>query len=301
MINSKHKYSLAHRIKSSWVSYLMLIPFFSLVLFFIVIPVSAAIVLSFTDFNMVEFPKWVGWLNYQRLFIEDQTFLIALKNTLFFALVNGPISYIFAFIMAWIINEMPRKFRVFMTVVFYAPSISGNIYFIWTYLFNGDQYGIANSFLMNMNIIKEPIQWLTDAKYNMTIVILIQIWLSLGVGFLSFIAGLQSIDISQYEAGIIDGIKNRFQRLWYITIPNMKSMLLFGAVIQIAGALSVGDVTQALTGGYTSMNYSTMTIINYITDYATQRYEMGYASAIGVVLFILVVVCKKSLFRLFRS
>ena len=196
---------------------------------------------------------------------------------------------------------MPRKFRVFMTVVFYAPSISGNIYFIWTYLFNGDQYGIANSFLMNMNIIKEPIQWLTDAKYNMTIVILIQIWLSLGVGFLSFIAGLQSIDISQYEAGIIDGIKNRFQRLWYITIPNMKSMLLFGAVIQIAGALSVGDVTQALTGGYTSMNYSTMTIINYITDYATQRYEMGYASAIGVVLFILVVVCKKSLFRLFRS
>lgn len=278
----------------------MLAPFFSLVLFFIVIPVAAAIALSFTDFNMVELPRWVGWLNYQRLFIEDQTFLIALKNTLFFALVNGPISYVFAFLMAWVINEMPYKFRVFMTVVFYAPSISGNIYFIWTYLFSGDQYGIVNSFLMNMNVIKEPIQWFTDTQYNMTIVIIIQIWLSLGVGFLSFIAGLQSIDTSQYEAGIIDGIKNRFQRLWYITIPNMKSMMLFGAVIQIAGALSVGAVTQALTGGFTSMNYSTMTIINYITDYATQRYEMGYASAIGVVLFILVVVCKKALFKLLK-
>lgn len=299
MIKTKSK-KRRSSIKNDAVSYLMLLPFFSLFLIFMVIPVVAAIALSFTDFNMVEMPRFNGLTNYIRLFVEDRVFVTVLKNTFFFAILCGPLSYIFAFVMAWVINEMPRPLRVFMTVLFYAPSISGNIYFIWTYLFSGDEYGIVNSFLMNIGLISEPQLWLTDTKYNMALVIIVQIWVSLGVSFLSFIAGLQSVDVSQYEAGVMDGIRNRFQRLWYITIPNMKSMLLFGAILQISGALSVGGITSALTGGINSLNYSTATIINYLEDYATSRYEMGYASAIGVVLFALVVISKKLIFKLLK-
>ena len=217
-----------------------------------------------------------------------------------FAVICGPISYLFAFFMAWLINEMPRKLRVLLTVIFYAPSVSGNIYFIWTYLFSGDSYGLVNGWLMDLGVIQTPVLWLTDPTYNLTIIIIVQLWLSLGVSFLSFIAGLQGIDQSQYEAGAIDGIRNRFQELWYITIPNMKSMMLFGAVMQIATIFGVGDITQNLGGGYNSVNYSTLTILNHITDYGSVRYEMGYACCVAVILFLLIILFKKLVFRLLK-
>jgi len=286
--------------KNIAVSYSMLLPFILLFLVFTILPIVSAFFLSLTDFNMLEIPKFVGWRNFQRLFFEDSVFLIALKNTLIFALITGPLSYVLAFFFAWLINEMPKRGRVFLTVVFYAPSVSGNIYFLWQYLFSGDSYGLVNGVLIQLGLLSEPVLWLTDPKYNLTIIIIIQLWLSLGVGFLAFIAGLQSVDSSQYEAGAIDGIRNRFQELWYLTIPNMKDMMLFGAVMQIAGAFSVGAITQALSGGYMSVSYSTLTIINHITDYGTVRYEMGYASAVAVILFLLVYGSRKLIFRFLR-
>ena len=291
---------LLAEMKRHMVSYTMVLPFIVIFAIFTLLPILSAILLSFTNFNMLELPHFVGWLNYKRLVLEDDVFLIAFKNTLVFAFINGPISYLLSFLLAWIINEMPRKFRVFMTIVFYAPSVTGNVYFLWKYLFSGDIYGLVNGFLMRMGILKEPVLWFQDPQYNLTIVIIIQLWLSLGVSFLAFIAGFQSIDRSQYEACAIDGVKNRFQELWYITIPNMKEMMLFGAVMQIASTFSVGAITQELTGGYTSVQYSTLTIINHLTDYGTVRYEMGYASAIAVILFIMVLVTKKIIFRLLK-
>lgn len=278
----------------------MLAPFMIFFIMFTVLPVLAAVALSFTNFNMLEVPEFVGFQNYQRLFVEDTVFLTAIKNTMIFAVICGPVSYLFAFFMAWLINEMPRKLRVLLTVIFYAPSVSGNVYFIWTYLFSGDSYGLVNGWLMDLGIIQTPVLWLTDPKYNLTIIIIVQLWLSLGVSFLSFIAGLQGIDQSQYEAGAIDGIRNRFQELWYITIPNMKSMMLFGAVMQIATIFGVGDITQNLGGGYNSVNYSTLTILNHITDYGSIRYEMGYACCVAVILFILIILFKKLVFRLLK-
>lgn len=295
----KREHSLARRIAKNGVSYAMLAPFMICFIIFTVLPVLAAIGLSFTDFNMLETPGFVGIDNYTRLF-QDDIFLIGFKNTMILAFLCGPLSYLFSFFMAWVINEMPKPLRVFMTIVFYAPSVSANVYFIWTYLFSGDSYGIVNSTLQQLGLIREPILWLTDPAYNLTIVIVVQLWLSLGVSFLSFIAGFQGVDASQYEAGAIDGVKNRFQELWYITIPNMKSMMLFGAVMQIANSFSCGAVSQDLTGGYQSVNYSTMTILNYITDYGSVRYEMGYACCIGVVLFVLIVLSKKLIFRLLK-
>ncbi|MDD4545701.1 MAG: sugar ABC transporter permease [Oscillospiraceae bacterium] len=267
---------------------------------FTLVPIVSAIALSFSDFNMLELPSWVGWANYRRLIFEDDVLLIALKNTLIFAIITGPVSYIFAFVFAWLINEMPSKMRVLMTIIFYAPSVSGNVYFLWQYIFSSDSYGLVNGILISNGIIDEPILWFTDPNYNLIIIIIVQLWLSLGVSFLAFIAGLQSIDRTQYEAGAIDGIRNRFQELWHITLPNMKAMLLFGAVMQISGAFSVGTITQALSGGYMSVRYSTLTIINHMTDYGTVRYEMGYASAISVILFIMVYLSKKLVFRLLK-
>lgn len=296
----KNEHSLGRRIRKGAVSYAMLAPFMIFFIMFTVLPVLAAVGLSFTNFNMLEVPEFVGFQNYQRLFVEDTVFLTAIKNTMIFAVICGPISYLFAFFMAWLINEMPRKLRVLLTVIFYAPSVSGNVYFIWTYLFSGDSYGLVNGWLMDLGLIQTPVLWLTDPKYNLAIIIIIQLWLSLGVSFLSFIAGLQGIDQSQYEAGAIDGIRNRFQELWYITIPNMKSMMLFGAVMQIATIFGVGDLTQNLGGGYNSVNYSTLTILNHITDYGSVRYEMGYACCVAVILFLLIILFKKLVFRLLK-
>ncbi|MCL2545967.1 MAG: sugar ABC transporter permease [Oscillospiraceae bacterium] len=293
------KLKLGYRIKNNMGSYAMIAPFFIFFIVFTVIPVLAAIVVSFTDFNLFSFPNFVGASNYMRM-ADDRLLFIALRNTMVFVFINGPIGFVFAFLMAWLINEMPRKLRVLMTVLFYAPSVSGNVFFIWQFLFSGDMYGMANGFLMRIGYIQEPVQWLTSTETNLTIAVIVSLWMSLGIGFLAFIAGFQSIDESQYEAGTMDGVANRGQELWYITIPNMKNMLLFAAVLQIAGAFSVGAVTQALTGGFGSANYSTLTILNLIDDYAQVRLEMGYASALGVLLFAMIVVSKKLIFKLLK-
>ncbi|AIQ16032.1 ABC transporter permease [Paenibacillus sp. FSL H7-0357] len=269
-------------------SYILMAPYMILFAVFTVLPVLVSIVLSFTYFNMLEFPKFIGWQNYTRLFLEDDVFLIALKNTLLFAVITGPISYIACFVFAWIINELSPKLRAVMTLVFYAPSISGNVYFIWLMIFSGDRYGIMNGLLLKFGFILEPIQWLKTEGYIMPIIILVQLWLSLGTGFLTFIAGLQTVDGTLYEAGAVDGIKNRWQELWYITLPSMRPQLMFGAVIQITTAFAVADVSIALAG-FPSVNYAAETIVTHLIDFGTTRFEMGYASAIATVLFLIMV------------
>lgn len=300
MKTADYKLTLRYRMKKASASYFMLLPFCIFFVVFTVLPILAAILLSLTDFNMLQFPAFVGFENYSRLILEDDVFLTAIKNTLVLAIINGPFSYIIAFFLAWLINEMPKKIRVLMTFIFYAPSISGNAYFVWKYLFSGDSYGYINGMLLNTGIINEPVLWLTDASTAMFVVILVQFWTSLGVSFLAFVAGFQSVDKSQYEAAAVDGVKNRFEELWYITVPNMKSMLLFGAVMQIANTFSVGAITDALTGGHMSIQSSTLTIINHMGDYGSVRYEMGYACAISVILFAMVYLSKKIIFGILK-
>ncbi|WP_020619987.1 carbohydrate ABC transporter permease [Paenibacillus daejeonensis] len=264
--------------------YVLMSPFMLIFFLFTVIPVAMSLVLSFFYFNMLEFPRFIGWQNYARLFLNDDVFLIALKNTLLFAVITGPISYVACFLFAWIINELSPKVRAFMTLVFYAPSISGNVFFIWLIIFSGDSYGYLNGFLMRVGFILEPIQWLQDEKYILAIVIIVQLWLSLGTSFLAFIAGLQTIDKTLVEAGSVDGIKNRWQELWYITLPSMKPQLMFGAVMQITAAFAVADISIALAG-FPSVNYAAHTVVTHLMDFGTIRFEMGYASAIATVLF----------------
>jgi len=266
--------------------FVLLAPYMVLFLLFTVLPVIISIFFSFTHFNMLEFPSWVGWENYSKLLWNDDVFLIGLKNTLIFAVITGPVSYIACFVFAWLINELNPKVRAFMTLVFFAPSISGNVFFIWQIIFSSDSYGIMNGFLMKIGIIYEPVQWLQDPQYMLAIIILVQLWLSLGTSFLAFIAGLQTVDRTLYEAGAVDGVKNRWQELWFITLPSMRPQLMFGAVIQITASLAVADVAMALAG-FPSVQYGAHTIVTHLVDYGTIRFEMGYASAIATVLFIL--------------
>jgi len=274
------------RLKNDKHLYVLIAPYMVLFSLFTVLPVVMSMFISFTYFNMLEAPRWAGWSNYTRLILDDDIFLIALKNTFIFAVITGPISYIACFVFAWLINELRPKVRAFMTLVFYAPSISGNIYFVWQIMFSGDSYGIVNGFLMRTGFINEPIMWFQNPKYTLMIIIIVQLWLSLGTSFLAFIAGLQTVDRTLFEAGAMDGIRNRWQELWYITLPSMRPQLMFGAVIQITASFAVADVAMSLAG-FPSVQYSAHTVVTHLIDYGTIRFEMGYASAIATVLFII--------------
>jgi multiple sugar transport system permease protein len=298
--NIGYRYSLLDRMKPYKHSYILIAPYFILFFLFTVLPVLTSITLSFTDFNILEIPKFVGWDNYVRLFLEDDVFITGVKNTLLFAVVTGPVSYIACFLFAWIINEFRSRTRAFLTLIFYAPSISGNVYFIWRIIFYGDRYGLANSFLINLGVIAEPLQWLRKEEYILPILILVQLWLSLGTGFLAFIAGLQTVDRTLYEAGAVDGIKNRWQELWFITLPSIKPQLMFGAVIQITQAFAVSDISINLAG-FPSVNYAGETVVTHLIDFGTIRFEMGYASAIATILFLLMIGTNKGVQRLLRK
>lgn len=269
-------------------NYILMSPYMLIFFTFTVIPVVFSLLLSFFYFNMLEFPRFVGWQNYSRLFLNDDVFLIALKNTFLFAVITGPISYIACFLFAWIINELSPKVRAFMTLIFYAPSISGNVFFIWLIVFSSDSYGYLNGFLMKAGFILEPIRWLQDEKYILAIVMIVQLWLSLGTSFLAFIAGLQTIDKSLVEAASVDGIRNRWQELWFVTLPSMRPQLMFGAVMQITASFAVADISVALAG-FPSVNYAAHTVVTHLMDFGTIRFEMGYASAIATVLFGLMI------------
>ena len=286
-------------LKKNLPSYLMIAPYFILFFFFTVLPVLASIVLSFTDFNMLEWPEFTGWTNYIRLLVNDDLFIVALKNTLLFAVITGPVSYMMCLLFAWIINEFSGKLRAFLTLIFYAPSICGNAYMIWQIILTGDRYGFLNGILLEWDIINEAIIWMKTEKYVLPMLIVVQLWLSLGTGFLSFIAGLQTVDKSMYEAAVLDGVKNRWQELWYITLPAMKPQLMFGAVMQITQSFAIADISIQLAGN-PSVNYAGSTVVTHLLDYGTVRFEMGYASAIATILFLLMVGTNKLVQKVLR-
>lgn len=280
--------SIMQRVWNSRQSYLFVAPYMILFFIFTVLPVLFAVAYSFTSFNILESPEWVGVDNYFHLFFKDSVFLTGVKNTVFLAVILGPGGYIFSLLCAWFINELPPTPRALVTLIFYAPSISGNVYLIWSVMFSGDQYGYVNSLLTKIGLIQKPIQFLQDTKYIIPIVIIVSLWVSLGTGFLSLIAAFQGIDKSYYEAGAIDGIKNRYQELWFITLPLIRPQMLFSAVMSITSAFNVGTVITALCG-YPTTDYAGHTIMNHLTDYGLERFEMGYACAVAVVLFCMMV------------
>lgn len=269
-------------------SYFLLSFWLILFLVFTVIPIAISVAMSFTDFDMVRLPRFVGLQNYTTLFLDDDIFIKSLGNTLFYALVTGPAGYLLSFLVAWLLSETSRGVRAVLMLIFYAPTLAGNVYMVWTYIFSGDSYGMLNSLLLRLGLIADPIQWLNDPAYNSIVVIVVILWMSMGAGFLSFVAGFQQLNVSLFEAGAIDGVRNRWQELWHITLPQMVPQLLIGAVLSISSAFAVGYQNALLTGN-PSTDYSTHTVLLHMTDYGYTRFEMGYACAVAVVLFVLMV------------
>lgn len=295
----KLKYTL-NEMKKHKVAYLMIAPFFILFFIFTVIPVVLSVAFSFTIFNMLEPPEWVFMDNYIRLFLDDEIFLIAIKNTFVFASITGPGSYLLCMFFAWFINELRPKIRAIVTLIFYAPSISGNAYLIFTILFSGDQYGLINGMLMDLNIVNSPILFFSDTRYIMPLIVMVALWTSLGTSFLTFIAGFQVVSRDLYEAGAVDGIKNRWQELWFITLPTMRPQMMLGAILAITGAFGFGDIITNLVG-FPSPDYCAHTIMHHLQDYGGQRYELGYASAIATVLFFMMVGANLLVTKLLRK
>lgn len=298
------KSQTASPLRRRWNQYkvgtILFAPFFLLFALFVVVPVVEAVGLSFTNYDMVQTPRFLGFNNYKLLFMDDDIFLLALKNTLLVAIIAGPIGFLASFFMAWIINQL--RARNAFALAFYAPSITSSVALstVWLYFFSSDRYGLINNFLINTGLISTPILWNQDGATILPVVILIQIWMSMGTGFLVFLSGLQTIPGELYEAGAIDGIKSKLSELWYITLPQMKPQLLFGSVTAVSGVFGVFDIPVAFAG-MPSPNYAAHTLVAHMYDYAFIRFEMGYASAVAVVLFVITFFIGQVLLRLLSS
>lgn len=287
-------------VRRNTAAYLFLVPFTLIFFTFTLLPVLMSVCLSFTDFNVLQAPRFSGLQNYAKLFFSDEVFRKSVGNTFLIAAVTGPVSYLACILLAWLLNELPRYLRALMTLVFYAPSISGSAYIIWTIIFSGDTYGYANSVLLKLGIIHSPIRWFSDTTYMMPLVICVLLWMSLGTSFLALIAGFQSLDRSLTEAGAIDGIKNRYQELWFIILPSIRPQLLFSAVMSITSSFGIGPVISSLVG-FPSTDYAVHTIMLHLQDYGGTRFEMGYACAIATVLFVVMVVSNRIVQRLLHK
>ena len=294
----KIRYGL-DKAKRMKVCYLFLLPYAILFFTFFILPICTSIYYSFTYYNILEPARFIGMQNYVNLFLQDEVFMTAIKNTLVIAVVTGPIGYILSFLFAWFINELPKWPRTIAVVIFYAPSVAA-AYNVFAIIFKGDVYGYLNSILLQFGFIDAPRLWLSDPRYILPVIIIVILWMSMGTGFLSFVAGLQGVDKAMYEAGYVDGIRNRWQELYHITLPSMKPMLLFGAVMSITAAFNVCDVPRALAG-YPSTDYAARTIVTHLFDYGFSRFEMGYASAIATILFLMMILCNKAIQSLLRK
>ena len=289
----RHNFNVAvKKAKKSKMCYLFLAPYAIIFFTFTILPVCTSIFYSFTYYNVLEEPRFIGLQNYINLILQDDIFLIGVKNTFMIAVITGPIGYIASFLFAWLINELPRWIRTVAVVVFYAPSIAGNAFVIFSILFRGDAYGPVNAKLMEWGIIDSPILWLVSPQYMLPICMIVILWMSMGQGFLAFVAGLQGVDRAQLEAGYVDGVRNRWQELYYITLPSMRPTLMFGAIMSITSAFGVADVTMALCG-FPSTDYAARTVVSHLIDYGSTRFEMGYASAIATLLVMVMLICNK--------
>ena len=273
-------------LKERWQIYLLIGPFLILFVLMTVLPILSSVVLSFFNYDMVSPLSFSGVENYLRMFIQDDIFWTILKNTFILAILTAPTGFLLSFVLAWMINEFNQGLRTLLSFMFYVPSLVGNALYVWTVIFSSDSYGYMNSILLSLRLITQPKQWFSDSTLIVPIVVMIQLWMSMGISFLSNISGLQNINPELFEAGAVDGIRNRWQELWYVTLPSMKPQLMFGAVMAITGAFNFGGVVESLAGNPTT-DYCAYTLTMHLNEYSGVRWEVGYASAIAFIMFLL--------------
>ncbi len=284
--------------------FLFLLPYGALFVVFIILPIIVAIGLSFTDFNTIQAPGFVGLTNYVNLATQDSIFMqYVLPNTVTYSLIVGPGGYCLSFLLAWAIAQLTRVPRTILALIFYSPSLTMGtaMAVLWKIIFSGDEGGYLNAVLMSLGVINQPVNWLASAVYILPIMIIVGLWSAMGVGFLAILAGIMNADEELYEAGAIDGVKNRFQQMIYITIPTMKPQMLFAAVMAVVNTFNNGTIGVALTGSNPTPGYAGQLMVNHIDDYGFLRYEMGYAAAVSVVLLLIIQLFSKVAGKLFTE
>lgn len=284
--------------------YLFLLPYAALFVVFIIVPVTIAILLSFTNFDTIQFPHFIGLSNYITLFLQDDVFMqYVVPNTLIYSLIVGPGGYLLSFLMAWSLAQVSKGPRTILTLVLYSPSLTMGtaMAVIWRVLFSGDQLGYINHLLLSLGVITEPIIFLQSTAFLLSVMIIVGLWSSMGIGFLAMLAGVLNIARSLYEAAMIDGMRNRWQEIFYITIPSMKPQMLFGAIMSIVSAFQQGAIGVQLSGSNPTPGYAGQLMVNHAEDYGFIRFEMGYASAISVVLLMLIYFFSKGAQKIFRE
>lgn len=281
---------------------LFLMPYLTLFCMFILLPILLAVAMSFTYYDGVSTIRFAGVSNYIALFSQDRVLMEkVLPNTLWIAMICGPISLVLQFVLAWMLAHIPKGSRTVLSLIFYSPSMTSGITMaaIWKVLFSGDRLGYLNALLLDWGVIEEPIQFLQSPVYILPLVVLVTLWSSMGVGFLSIMAGIVNNDQEIYEAAYVDGIKNSFQEMVYITIPSMKPAMLFATVMAIVNTFSVGQVAVDLTGSNPTPQYAGQTFVTHISDYGFSQYEMGYAAALSVTLILIIFAVSRIANKLF--
>lgn len=283
-------------------AYFFIVPYFTIFFTFVIALIVISVVLSFTYYDTINFPTWVGLKNYINLFTTDTDFMqYALPTTIKYALIIGPGGYIISFLMAWLLSQVSYKIRTVLAIILYSPSLTSGVLMavIWKVTFSGDTRGYLNYFLLNLGFINEPIQYLQNTSMIFGIMIFVGLWSSMSVGFLAMLSGILNIDKDLYEAAYVDGMKSRWQEIFYITIPSIKPQMLFGAVMAVVGTFNAAGLASALTGAYPPPQLAGWLIVDHMNDFGFGRYEMGYASAMSVVLLMIVMIFYYVSHRLF--
>jgi multiple sugar transport system permease protein len=281
---------------------LFVLPYVIAFLIFITIPVFMGMLLSFTYFNLLDAPTFIGFTNFITIFTADSAFMQQIvPNTITFAIIVGPVGYLLGFFLAWLLAQIPHRLRTLLTLIIYSPSLTAGVAMavMWRIIFSGDEAGYLNAMLLSLNIIDTPIQWLANPDYLMTIMIIVTLWSSMGIGFLAMLAGVLNINPELFEAAYVDGMTSKLQEIFYITIPSMKPQMLFGAVMSLVATFNAGAIGVLLSGQNPTPQNAGQLIVTHIDDYGFIRFDMGYAAALSMVLLLMVYIFSRVAYKLF--
>lgn len=263
---------------------------------FTLLPVLAALLISFTDWDLLQAPSWVGFANYRRLAV-DPLFLEVLRNTLLYVAGTVPVQMAIALLVAMALSRrLPGT--LFFRTAYFMPVVASTVAvaLVWRWIFHAD-FGLLNSFLFYIGI-DDPPKWLSSTRWALPAIIIMSIWQQIGFSMVLFLAGLQSVPSHLYEAAKIDGAGG-FDRFRYITVPMLSSTTFFVLVISIINSFQVFEQAFIMTGGGPAN--ATNTLVFNIYRYAFQFFQMGYASAMAWVLFAIVFAVTLVQFRMQRQ
>ena len=283
------KKSFFTRLNEAKWSYIFVAPAVLLFFIFVVGPLITSFYWSFTEYDAIHAPKWVGLDNYKNIFFNDPRFWKSIRNTIFYTLGVIPPVVVLSLLLAIAVDQQIR-FKNFFKVIYFIPSVTSVIALsvIWKWLFAGEKYGLINHILIRVGL--QPVDWLMSPVWTLPAIMIMSIWAGLGYNMILFLAGLQTIPKTVYEAADIDGA-NVFDKFWHITLPLLKPFTVFVVIIGFITSFQVFERIYIMTQsefGIGGVLDSALTVVAYLYDMGFRKFKMGYASALGYIIFVVV-------------